>query len=277
MTILQNLVDLLGLKAVLLTAFVFVPVERLFALHKGQKVLRKALLNDLVFLFVNGWLVRSALAVTFVVAMAIFSLILPAGIGPAVQSQPLWLQAAEVILIADIGQYLAHRAFHAVPFLWKFHAVHHSIEELDWVAAYRVHPLDQIATKAASLLPVFILGYSEAAIAIYYMIFQWHALLLHANVRLTVGPLKWIVASPQFHHWHHANERKAYDKNFAAQLPLLDLLGGTLHLPGNTFPEQYGVDKPLPQNYFRQLVRPFMPLPKSRASEATPAPAEENS
>jgi sterol desaturase/sphingolipid hydroxylase (fatty acid hydroxylase superfamily) len=272
---------MLGLKAVLVTAFVFVPVERLFALRKGQKILRKALLNDLVFLFVNGWLVRAVLAAIFVIAMGAFSLILPAGIALAMQSQPLWLQVAEVILIADVGQYLTHRAFHAVPFLWKIHAVHHSIEELDWVAAYRVHPIDQIATKAASLLPVFILGYSEAAIAIYYLIFQWHALLLHANVRLTVGPLKWIVASPQFHHWHHANERKAYDKNFAAQLPLLDLLGGTLHLPGNAYPEQYGVDKPLPQNYLRQLVQPFTARRRVRPSDAVPtlkpSPAEENS
>jgi sterol desaturase/sphingolipid hydroxylase (fatty acid hydroxylase superfamily) len=260
---------------------VFVPVERLFALHKGQKILRKALLNDLVFLFVNGWVVRIALAVAVVLALAAFSMILPAGVGQAVQTQPLWLQIGEIIIIADVGQYFTHRAFHAVPFLWKFHAVHHSIEELDWVAAYRVHPIDQIATKAASLLPVFILGYSEAAIAIYYVIFQWHALLLHANVRLTVGPLKWIFASPQFHHWHHANERQAYDKNFAAQLAVLDLLGGTMHMPGNRYPEQYGVDKPLPQNYLHQLVQPFKTLRRAPPTAAAPAPepslAEENS
>ncbi|TIU26733.1 MAG: sterol desaturase family protein, partial [Mesorhizobium sp.] len=150
-------------------------------------------------------------------------------VGSAVSSQPLWLQLIEIIVIADVGLYWAHRAFHAVPFLWRFHAIHHSIEELDWLAGHRIHPVDQILTKSVSLVPVFLLGFSNSAIALFALIFQAHALLLHANVRLNIGPIRWLIASPQFHHWHHANERAAYDKNFAAQLSFIDKLFGTMY------------------------------------------------
>ena len=129
--------------------------------------------------------------------------------GAAVQSQPLWLQVPEVLLVADIGFYLAHRAFHAVPFLWKFHSMHHSIEEMDWLAAYRVHPLDQILTKSASFLPVYALGFSDSAILLFVLIYKWQSVAIHSNSRIGLGPLKWLFASPQFHHWHHAKEPAA--------------------------------------------------------------------
>src|SRR5262249_24387207 len=149
----------------------------------------------------------------------------------ALRSQPIWLQAIEVVVIADAGFYLAHRAFHAIPVLWKFHSIHHSIEEMDWLAAHRVHPVDQILTISASLLPVYALGFSPTALAIYAITYKWQSMLIHSNTRLGFGPLKWIFASPQFHHWHHANERQAHDKNFAAQLVLIDCLAGTLFMP----------------------------------------------
>ncbi|MGX5842525.1 sterol desaturase family protein [Mesorhizobium sp. ArgA1] len=184
-------------------------------------------------------------------------------------------------MLADTGFYLAHGAFHAVPFLWRFHSIHHSIEEMDWLAAHRVHPVDQILTKSASFLPVFALGFSTTAILIFTLVYQWQSLFVHSNTRIRVGPLKWLLASPQFHHWHHANEREAWDKNFAGQLPLLDMLGGTLFMPdrmpqkfagqlplldmlgGTLFmpdrmPQKSGTDGPLPPLYHQQLAYPFV-------------------
>jgi sterol desaturase/sphingolipid hydroxylase (fatty acid hydroxylase superfamily) len=95
-------------------------------------------------------------------------------IGPtvhaAVAAQPYWLQFIEALILSDLGFYFTHRAFHAIPTLWKFHAVHHSIEEMDWLAAARVHPIDQIITKGASLLPVFALGFSDGVIGAYMVL-----------------------------------------------------------------------------------------------------------
>jgi sterol desaturase/sphingolipid hydroxylase (fatty acid hydroxylase superfamily) len=240
----------------LLIAVVFVPLELLLPLHAEQKLLRRHWGNDLVNLLCNAVLIPLGLLAAVSAMLWAIGLTVPHGVGEAVRAQPLWLQAAEAILIADIGFYLAHRAFHAVPFLWKFHAVHHSIEELDWLAAYRVHPIDQILTKSLSLLPVFALGFSDAAVVIFAVTYQWQSIAIHSNNRLGLGPLKWIFATPQFHHWHHANEPGALDKNFAGQLVFLDWIGGTLHMPEGT-PSRYGTDEPVPKRYDGLVLYPF--------------------
>ena len=253
--------ELIDLKAILIVALIFVPLEHFFPHHDEQPKLRKHWLNDIVYLLFNGILIKIGLFCIVALFMVGVVEYLPAGIGEAVRAQPLWLQVIETVLVADIGFYLAHRTFHAIPFLWKFHAVHHSIEEMDWLAAHRVHPVDQVLTKSASFLPIFALGFSPAAIAIYALIYHWQSLLIHSNVKINFGPLKWLVASPHFHHWHHANESQAYDKNFAGQLPFIDALMGTLYMPERA-PEQYGTDDPVPTLYHEQLAYPFVPAEK---------------
>jgi sterol desaturase/sphingolipid hydroxylase (fatty acid hydroxylase superfamily) len=250
------MIELLDLKAILIIAMIFIPLERLLPLHPEQRVLRKNWINDVVYLFFNGILVKLGFLILVGSAMIGLQLVILAEVSAYVQAQPIWLQAIEVILVADLGFYLAHRTFHAVPFLWKFHAIHHSIEEMDWLAAHRVHPVDQIMTMTASLLPVYALGFSGSAVAIYALLYQGQSLLIHSNTRIGFGPLKWILASPQFHHWHHANERRAYDKNFAGQLPLIDALLGTLHMP-ERMPKAYGCDDPIPPLYHQQLAYPL--------------------
>jgi sterol desaturase/sphingolipid hydroxylase (fatty acid hydroxylase superfamily) len=144
-----------------------------------------------------------------------------------------------------------------VPWLWQFHAVHHSIEEMDWLAAGRIHPVDQVVTKGLSMLPLALLGFSAEAILIHSAIFLVQTYLEHANIKLKLGPLTWLIAGPEFHHWHHSKEREAYDKNYAAQLPFLDLLFGTYHMPEGRMPSAYGVDDPVPTNYLTQMAYPF--------------------
>jgi sterol desaturase/sphingolipid hydroxylase (fatty acid hydroxylase superfamily) len=240
----------------LLVALIFVPLELVFPLRAEQKLLRRHWQNDLINLLCNGVIIQLGLFAAVEAMLWAVGLAIPHGVGETVRAQPLWLQAAEAILIADIGFYLAHRAFHALPFLWKFHALHHSIEEMDWLAAYRVHPVDQILTKSLSYLPVFALGFSDAAIVIFVVTFKWQSIAIHSNNRIGLGPLKWIFATPQFHHWHHANEPEALDKNFAGQLVFLDWIGGTLHLP-QVKPTRYGTDEPIPKRYDGQLLYPF--------------------
>jgi sterol desaturase/sphingolipid hydroxylase (fatty acid hydroxylase superfamily) len=140
-----------------------------------------------------------------------------------------------------------------------------------------VHPIDQILTKGTSLLPVFALGFSAWPIAVYGVLYQWQAVLIHSNVRVGFGPLGLIFASPRFHHWHHANHREAFDKNFAGQLSILDRLFGTLHLPEHEYPSRYGIDDPIPPRYAAQLLAPF-DSPKQPAARPAPAttPADQN-
>jgi sterol desaturase/sphingolipid hydroxylase (fatty acid hydroxylase superfamily) len=249
--------QLINFKILLLAILVFVPFEQILPMHADQKIFRRGWLNDLVYFLLNGIVVRLGLFAVILLIVAASDTFLPSGLRLAVASQPHWLQAIELIVLADLGFYSVHRLFHAVPFLWRFHSIHHSIEELDWLAAHRVHPVDQILTKGASLIPCFALGFSEWAIGAYFLFYHWHSLLLHANVRLGFGPLRWLVASPEFHHWHHSRQHQARDRNFAGQVALWDLLFGTMYMPKDKQPSQYGLDDPIPSGYVSQFFHPF--------------------
>lgn len=258
-------------------ALVFIQLELFFPLRPRQKFFRRNWLNDLANMVLNGILIQLGLLAALAGLVAAFHHLVPAAISGVVRAQPVWLQAIEVVVLADIGFYLAHRAFHAVPFLWKFHAVHHSIEEMDWLAAYRVHPVDQVLTKTVSFLPVLALGFSDGAVLFFALFYRWQAILVHSNCGLKVGPLKYLLASPEFHHWHHADEPQARDKNFAGQLPVLDWIGGTLLLPPR-MPEKYGTDTPVPRRWDGQILFPFRRTKASLSTvpsgDATPTIAE---
>jgi sterol desaturase/sphingolipid hydroxylase (fatty acid hydroxylase superfamily) len=175
----------------------------------------------------------------------------------AVASQNRGLQFVEAVLIANVGGYVGHRLSHEVPFLWRFHCVHHSVSEMDWLAAARVHPLDQIVTKALTILPLYLMGFSKATFGAYLGLATFHAVLIHANVRFRFGPLRYLIATPQFHHWHHSADLEAYNKNYAGELPLLDMMLGTFHLPKDRLPNTYGVREIIPIGYVGQLLYPF--------------------
>jgi sterol desaturase/sphingolipid hydroxylase (fatty acid hydroxylase superfamily) len=247
--------------AIAILACIFIPLERLFPLHREQGTLRRDWMNDVFYLLVNGFVVRAGFTALAALIMMAFDATVGSEPLSWVRHLPLWVQVIAVIVVADIGYYTAHRLSHAVPFLWQFHAVHHSIEEMDWLAAHRVHPVDQIFTNMVSMLPIYFLGFSLQSVLIYAAIYQAHSLLVHANVRMNFGPLKWLIASPEYHHWHHANEPEAYDRNFAAQLSIIDVIAGTLFMPKRP-PAAYGINEPMPRFYPMQLVHPFRNLAK---------------
>jgi sterol desaturase/sphingolipid hydroxylase (fatty acid hydroxylase superfamily) len=249
--------DPFGFKVVLIIFLVFVPLERLFAM-KPQKVFRRDWGNDAIFLLLNGVLTRLGLLALIIAIVFSAAWVVPASFQAMVGGLPYWVQIPAVIVLADLGFYWTHRMFHAVPWLWKFHSIHHSMEELDWLAASRGHPIDQILTMGVALVPVFALGFSEWAIGVFASLHQWQSVLAHSNVRLGFGPLRFLFVSPEFHHWHHSNQREARDRNFAAQLSFLDVLFGSFHLPRGQIPTTYGLDRPMPQRYVRQLLYPFI-------------------
>lgn len=265
----MTLFEFFGYRDLLLSLLVFVPLEHLLPIHEKARKLRKGVATDLLHYFVSGLFIRFGLTLVTVLAAKAGAALVPEALSAAIHAAPLWLQVLAATILADLGMYVAHRTMHSVPWLWQFHAVHHSSEELDWLAAYRVHPVDQVFVKGASLLPLFVLGFSGAAIAIAAIIYHWQSLLIHSNIRVPLGPLRWLVVGPEFHHWHHANQREAYDKNFAGQMPLWDMVFGTLHLPGR-MPERYGVDDPVPLSYLEQLTYPFRRMFQRRTDSPAP-------
>jgi sterol desaturase/sphingolipid hydroxylase (fatty acid hydroxylase superfamily) len=251
----------------LILATVFVPLEHLFARLPAQKVFRKGWTTDLAHLGVSHLLVQATVLLTLVPAAVFFRWAVSPALQSAVAAQPTFLQFVEILVIADLAQYTTHRLFHAVPWLWRFHQVHHSAQCLDWLAASRLHLVDIVVTRAVGFVPVYVLGFATGPTYAYLVFVSFQAILIHANVNFRFGPLRWVLATPQFHHWHHSAEPEAVDKNFAVHLPVIDLVFGTFHLPGHRWPARYGLDDdPVPESYLRQLVYPFRPsaLPSVR-------------
>jgi sterol desaturase/sphingolipid hydroxylase (fatty acid hydroxylase superfamily) len=117
------------------------------------------------------------------------------------------------------------------------------------------------------VLPLFLLGFSAAAMALWGMLYLISSHLVHSNIRVNFGPLRWIIASPQFHHWHHANVTRAHDTNFSGQLLFMDWIFGT-RLPDD-LPDRYGTDDPVPTSWPLQLAWPL--LREHRQPATTPA------
>lgn len=241
----------------LIIALIFSPLERLAPTIRGQKVFRKLLLLDLFHVVFTGMLITGGVSILLLMASYALKGSFLEEISPAIQAQPVWIQFFEILLIADLIFYTAHRAFHKISFLWQFHAVHHSIQEMDWLAAHRVHPFDQTLTKGLSIIPVILLGFSPTAIALFILLYKWQSLLIHSNINVPFGPFRWVLASPVFHHWHHANEAEALDTNFAGQLPFLDLLFGSAYMPRHKAPQKFGTNDPVPDDYLGQLAYPI--------------------
>lgn len=240
-------------------SLVFIPLERWFAKHREQPVLRASWRTDLTYFFVSSLLVQLTTLLTMRPAMVFFSWAANPTVQEWVSAQPGWVQFVELLVLSDLTQYWIHRAFHRVPLLWRFHAIHHSAETMDWLAGSRLHLVDVAVTRGLTYVPAYVLGFGEGPLFAYVAWVSIQATLIHANVRFEFGPLRWWLATPQFHHWHHAADAEGIDKNFAVHLPLLDWLFGTLHLPNSRWPERYGLssgERP-PEGYLRQFWFPF--------------------
>lgn len=242
----------------LLYSAVFIPLERWFALRGSQGVFRRQWGLDTGYFFVNSVLIELLAILTLTPALIFFDWARVPAATAFVGALPLVIAVPLLLLVADFTQYWVHRMFHAVPWLWPFHAIHHSIEEMDWLAGSRLHLVDVIVTRGLTYVPIFVLGFSREALGIYVFIVAAQATFIHANVRWELRALRHAVATPAFHHWHHAAERDAIDKNFAVHTPIWDRLFGTYYLP-DRWPSKYGLhsSRDVPSRWSAQLVYPF--------------------
>jgi sterol desaturase/sphingolipid hydroxylase (fatty acid hydroxylase superfamily) len=227
-------------------------LEKLFALRR-QRVFRPGLLIDLTHILVNNVLTTVAvIALVVVAAIPVFWIRRFDLVGNLSTGSAITLA---VVLVA-VGNYWGHRLTHQVPFLWRFHSVHHSIEQMDWVASGRLHPLDQAFTQAFTIFPLFLLGYGAGVFGGVAVFITLLALFQHANVRLRFPGVRWVINTPEWHHWHHAIDDEARDKNFG--LPVVDKIFGTAYLPKGRRPEGFGTRAPVPADgYLRHLAYPF--------------------
>ena len=246
------ILDLLG------STLIFMFIEKLFALRRDQPVFRAEWQTDFHHFLVNHMVVGFVLLATNLLVHKLFGWAAHDGVRGWVQGLPFPVALFLIILVADLVQYWTHRAYHEVPLLWRLHAVHHSVKSMDWLAGSRQHILELIITRTLVLAPIFVLGFSKEVIDTYIVIVGFQAVFNHANVSVRLGPLRYIIVTPNFHHWHHSQDDEAIDKNYAAHFAFLDHLFGTAVQSDRKWPDRYGVlGDYVPNGFFKQLKFPF--------------------
>lgn len=178
------------------------------------------------------------------------------GFGPFGQL-PLWMQVILFLVLSDFALYWLHRTFHGTP-LWRYHAVHHSSEDLEWISAARFHPVNILLGTVAVDVALLLAGISPNVMLWAGPFTVFHSAFVHANLNWTLGPFRYVIATPVFHRWHHTGLEEGGNTNFAGTFPLWDILFGTFYMPRDTLPQNYGVDDPtMPAGFTAQLMHPL--------------------
>ncbi|MBX3532623.1 MAG: sterol desaturase family protein [Rhizobiaceae bacterium] len=264
----------------------FVVALRLVEMRRGKErrlpLMRRGFATDLAYwvftpVVSRGVMIVCVAAVTLPLARHVFGAVdftaAAKGFGPASQL-PILLQTLLALVIADFAGYWMHRAFHGRA-LWRFHAIHHSSVDLDWLSSVRQHPVNDALMRVVEIAPALALGFDPLAVVYGIPFLAAMAILVHANVDWDWGPLRAVIASPRFHRWHHADEREARDRNFAAVLPLWDIAFGTYYMPAGREASRFGIDTPVPESFLQQVFFPFRSeLKGEKAASAPPLPAE---
>ena len=248
-----------GIFAAVVALFVIiVPFEKMYPRQKGQRLRRPMLTTDISFALMGPILnIFGIVAIVLIGGLSLFWL--PGlALRPLVSQIPGPLLPFVAFVMFDFLGYWAHRWAHEVPFLWRFHAVHHSPEHMDWISGFRIHPFDGVLIAPAAF---FLIGAGVDAevtgvLAVLQIVL---GIFFHANVRVRWRRLDKLVANPEFHHWHHANEADSIGHNYAPALPQWDLVFGTYFMPtrqSDRRPSRYGVDEYMPRHLLGLLTYP---------------------
>ena len=246
----------------LVMVLIFVPIELAFPKNRLQTKFHEEWRTDLIYFGISHLAIQLFGVLTKKPAVAFFGWMNLESVHTWINDLPFVVELLIALVVTDLFQYAAHRIFHSHYFLWRFHSIHHSTENMDWLAGSRTHFIDIFFTRSMSYMPLYVLGFSTLTFNVYIVFIAIHAVFIHANTRINFGFLKYIITTPQYHHWHHCKEPEHYGNNFAVVFPFIDKLFGTYYLPGNQWPKGTGlVDASFPKGFLKQFVFPFVKNP----------------
>jgi lathosterol oxidase len=242
---------------ILLMTLIFSPIEVLWPAYPKQSVFRSEWVTDIVYFLSTHLPIQLTSFLILLPATQLTAILNVTSVTTAIGRLPWLLQFFLAVVVADLAEYVIHRAFHEVPFLWGFHAIHHSSKALDWIAGSRSHLVDDVVVRAFILVPMMLVFPHNINVA-YLFFVTLHATWTHCNFGPTVKWLEPFLIQPRYHHWHHTSQKEAIDKNYAIHFPWIDRLFGTYYLPEDKWPETYGLNNEnIPAGFWAQFVYPF--------------------
>jgi sterol desaturase/sphingolipid hydroxylase (fatty acid hydroxylase superfamily) len=249
---------------ILLSAIIFIPIELFLPKRLSQSKFHSEWRTDLVYFIISHLLIQIIGLIIHFPSVTLFKNVGLIDFQATIQSIHFIPQLFLVLLVSDLFQYSAHYFFHKIPFLWRFHAIHHSTKHLDWLAGSRTHFVDLVVVRSISFIPLYAFGFSNDVFITYVIIVSIQAVLAHANTRINFGFLKYVFVTPQFHHWHHSDNPEAFDKNFSIHFPFIDMIFGTYFDKGKEWTERTGLGEQVvvPKGYLKQFLIPFYKNPQ---------------
>jgi sterol desaturase/sphingolipid hydroxylase (fatty acid hydroxylase superfamily) len=242
-------------------------LELVFPWRKNQAAIREDFWLDGFYMFFNFFLFSliGYNAVSNVAVEAFNDFLALFGINNLVAFQiaswPVWSQFLLLFVVADFMQWNIHRWLHYSPWLWEFHKVHHSVEQMGFAAHLRYHWMETIVYKSIQYIPLSMIGFGLDDFFILHLVTILIGHLNHANVKITYGPLKYVLNNPVMHLWHHAKNIPAGSNgvNYGISLSLWDYLFGTAYIPNQNPNEQLGFEdqETFPKTFLQQLTHPW--------------------
>jgi sterol desaturase/sphingolipid hydroxylase (fatty acid hydroxylase superfamily) len=235
-----------------------------FPSKRSQPILRRGLITDIIYYFlVPIWYepldaVLKLGLVAFAYSHATTTHLLKYGLAP-LGDMPYWSQVLLGMLMADVMIYWLHRSSHIFPLLWRFHVIHHSSSDVDWLSSGRFHIVNLIFQNTIPMAVLLLVGFSPQALAWVAFLLWFGSILEHCNLNWSFGPLRYVVVSPVYHRWHHTYSNEGGNKNFAAFFPFLDIIFGTFYMPSGQHPMVFGTEREkVPNGFLGQIVYPFL-------------------
>ncbi len=242
-------------------------LERIWPRRPAQPVWRKGIVSDLAYVVFNAHVLGVAIGNLSIGATAWLDAALrQAGWKNAVYAGvlaelPFWTQFAIWFLALDFAQWCVHNVLHRVPALWEFHKVHHSIVDMDWIGDWRFHWVEILVYRGFLYIPGAMLGATGEVMFWVGVLNTLVGHFAHANLRWRIGPLRYLINSPEMHIWHHNHpDEGPINRNFGLTLAVWDWLFGTANVPDRD-PGRLGFAgiESYPEQLPGQWLAPFWP------------------
>ena len=249
-------------------------MEQIMLAKPNQKNLSPGFFQDLVWFFYET-ILDMVITLTYVAFLRwSYGLYFSELTITQVDQLPKWIKFVFALLLFDFLYWFQHFLHHKVPLLWEFHKVHHSQMELNFFTDFRYHIFEYIVRYTFVVIPFLIFKFDPPEIVAFTLFHSWYSRFYHGNIKTNLGPLCYLLVTPQSHRVHHSIEKRHFDKNFGDLFTIWDFIFRTQYTGFNEYPDAGINDSTFPHEKtgdirkllltpLHQLIYPFKTIKKS--------------